>query len=169
MTYHVKDALFRAIGWLAISCFAVVGTIHVASLAGTVPSAASSILFDTFPILALAAIAYIIAARRADDELRVPVWAIASWLAAMIYSGINFENHTKATRGGHVEVVNGHTALVAHGRVLQLLSPSEARAIEVWEVRGTSGHLLPFFLITGLGLLVLVPSSRNAEGTRRTA
>ena len=154
--------LFRAIGWLAIGCFAIVGAIHVSSLGRDVPAAAP-ILFDMFPILALAVVANIIAGRRAGDELRVPPWAIACCVVVLLYSGINFERGVKVTRGGHVDVVQGQTALVSHGRVLALLSPVQARAIERWEVRGTSGDLLPFFLITGLGLLVFVPTSGRSE------
>lgn len=147
--------LLRSLGWFAVGCAAIVAVVHLWSIVGSPPPSASAVVFATLPVLGAAVLAYILASHRFSDAFRPPPWLVLSSVVSLLYAGVTFELQMRATGGGSVATMHGDLVLTSHGQVIRTLSENEARAIEVWELRGMSGGLLPFFMISGAGLLLL--------------
>ena len=154
----------RFVGLLAVIVGLLIAGIHILAISGSTPIPVPGIVGIAFPVSILAAAAYIIIVQRNGHDLRrSPVWVFAAWAVVAIYASINFALADRATLGGHVETIDGAPTLVVHGQRVRALSHAGARAMEVWDVRAISGHMLPFLLIPGLALLYLVPSTRGTD------
>ena len=153
--------LCRGIGYLALSCAVLVGGIHALAIRDAAPSAGMSVVLWTLPVLIPTAFAYILAARQAPADITPPRWAVILWTIAIMYAGVNFSLERRATAGGTVEITDRGPVLMVHGRAVRFLTPPEVRDIEAWKVRGLSGHLLPFFILPGVGLLVLTKKAKR--------
>lgn len=84
----------------------------------------------------------------------LPIWARLLFGAVFLYALLNFLLFFQATGGGSIERdADGQAVLSDHGRVIRTLDEQGVRAIEVWQVRAFSGHILPFLVLPGLYFL----------------
>ena len=91
----------------------------------------------------------------------LPIWARLLFGAVFFYALLNFLLFLQATGGGTIERdTNGQAVLTDHGRVIRTLDDEGVRAVEVWQVRLFSGHILPFLVLPGLYFLF---ASREEE------
>ncbi|MEI2429187.1 hypothetical protein RDV84_23150 [Lysobacter yananisis] len=82
----------------------------------------------------------------------LPWWAIAVLIAVFVYAGLNFL--VSVVSNGSPEVSDGRYVLQEHGRVIREITAQQYREAVVRQVRGFSGHMLPFYLMPAIWFLV---------------
>lgn len=155
--------------------------VHLSAVAGD-PPVGMGAMFIVFPLGLLSWMALIVRAnRRARRQggtvarawsllAPLPVWARLIFGAAFVYALLNFLLFMQATEGGTVERgPDGQAVLADHGRVIRPLDERGVRAIEGWQVRLFSGHILPFLLLPGLYFLFVPEETRREDGSGTVA
>ena len=168
----------RAVGSAALLGAVVALVIHLTAVIGA-PLAGMGAIFIIFPAGILSwgiLIRHVNRRGRSGGPqgplaliLPLPVWARLVFGAVFLYALLNFLLFFQATGGGSVERdANGQAVLSGHGRVIRTLDENGVRAIEVWQVRAFSGHILPFLVLPGLYFL-LAPADDDAKRERGRA
>jgi hypothetical protein len=96
----------------------------------------------------------------------LPLWARLLFAAVFLYAGLNFALFFRATGGAGLErQADGRYVLSDHGRLVRTLDERGVRAVQVWQVRAFSGHILPFLVLPGL-YFWFAPRGREAGASR---
>ncbi|MET4728201.1 hypothetical protein ABIE09_002008 [Lysobacter enzymogenes] len=93
---------------------------------------------------------------------KLPRWAVAVVIAVSVYAGLNFLVNV-ASNGSPV-VSDGRYVLQEHGRVIRELTAQQYREAVVRQVRGFSGHMLPFYLAPAIWFLLAKRAQRLVVG-----
>jgi hypothetical protein len=82
-----------------------------------------------------------------------PAWAYLLVAATYFYGMINFVLFFTRIQGGSPEERDGAFVLVDHGRIIRALTADEYRWLQVYIVRGFSGHWVFFLAIPAMYFL----------------
>ena len=154
-------AVLRAIAALGVIAMIGTATYYVLNLFGILLplrwlAAPGVVLFAT-------ALIYILrfhVTREADVHFRW--WMPAIWIALIINTAIVWYLADRATQGGTIEQRGANSVLAVHGHVIRTLDAEGIRAVELWNAREISSHLLLMLSFVSVGLVAL---TRNAPAT----
>jgi len=76
-----------------------------------------------------------------------PVWVLALGTVIVAYAFVNFMLFFLASQGGSPAIHDGKFVLQDHGRLIRELTAGEYAAFKANELRGFSGHWLPFYFL----------------------
>ncbi|WP_394537737.1 hypothetical protein PRJ39_16850 [Lysobacter enzymogenes] len=93
---------------------------------------------------------------------KLPRWAIAMVVAVAAYAALNFI--LNVLHEGSPAVSDGSYVLQEHGRVIREITAQQYREAVVRQVRGFSGHMLPFYLLPAIWFLFAKKAQRSATG-----
>lgn len=93
---------------------------------------------------------------------KLPRWTIALVVAVTAYTALNFI--LNMPHNGSPAVSDGKYVLQEHGRVIREITAQQYREAVVRQVRGFSGHILPFYLLPAIWFLFAKKAQRSATG-----
>ena len=125
----------RLLATLTLIVATALAVVHVLAIAGRPPVTLLGVV-ATFPVLCIAAIAYIVGVRRWGATMpSSPLWMRAIWTIAAIYGAVNFAVGDRELGDGRVSEIDGRPALVQQGRRPRFLTVAEIQARDAEDVR----------------------------------